>query len=339
MNKKNLLYLLILVLLLGVAGWLLTERNQNSTLGERKMDYNFTVPDTAAVDKIIISDKSPSTVSLTRGSEGWLVNGEYRARKDAIKVLLMTLNRMEMRNFIPEEMKPTVIKRMSVYGKEVKVYKNGRLLRHFYVGTEAHDEMATYMMIKGSDAPYAVHIPGFNGYLSSRFFTEPYLWKSRDITYMDPRNIREATMIYPDSLQASFRVNVFSPDSLFITNLANDRVVWPINIVKARQYLAALGNIKYEGAILTTDPIYARRDSLLASKPVFELELKDIDGKVVNVQGYHIKGAAETFDPELPASKFDPDRMHGFINEEQMVLLQYYGLRKVLQPLSYFTTR
>lgn len=335
MNRKNLLYLVILIVLAGVAVWVISKNNKKSTLTERKMDYDFTVEDTSAVDKIVISDKTPSEVTLTRSKSGWMVDGDHRARKDAVEVLLMTLHRMEMRNFIPANLQPTVMKRMSVYGKEVKVYKDGELFREFYVGTESHDEMATYMMIKGSDAPYAVHIPGFNGYLSSRFFTEPYLWRSRDVTYMNPGNIAEVEMIYPDSLHTSFRMKI-DPEGSSLTRVSDDKVAGDVDEVSASLFLAALGNVKYEGTILPSDGIYQRRDSLLASTPVFELEIKDREGKVTNLKGYKIKGPTESFDPELDPPEFDVDRMHGFINEERMVLLQYYGLRHVLRTFDDF---
>lgn len=335
MNKKNLIYLVVLVVLLGVAGWLISQRNNTGTI-ERTANYEFTIKDTASITKIVLEDKTPEKVVLTRTENGWVVNGESPARKDAIEVLLMTLNRMEMRNFIPERMQETVIKRMSVFGKEVQVYQNGELAKHFFVGTEAQDEMATYMMIKGSDQPFAVYIPGFNGFLSTRFFTSPHLWRSRDVTRMDPRNIREVRLQYPDSAAASFAIRVLSPDSFMIRNLRDNQVMANADKMKTRLFLSALGNVKYEGAIIPTDPIWQRRDSLLASMPVFSLDIQDADGDVVNLKGYRIKGQPQTFDPELPASEFDPDRMHGFINEEEMVLLQYEGLGKVLRSIEFF---
>lgn len=335
MKNKNLVYLLVLVVLLGVAGWLISKRNSSGTL-ERKQDYAFTISDTASIDKIIIKDKTPSQVTLTRDDGFWVVNDEFRARKDAINVLLETLNRMQMRNFIEERMKPTVIKRMSVYGKEVQVYKEGKLFKTFFVGTETHDELATYMMNKGADAPFAVHIPGFNGFLSSRFFTKPELWRSRDVTLINPRSVREVQTVFPDSLNKSFKITVFSPDSLFLTNLETEKVVPNANKVKMRMYVSAASQMKYEGAILPTDPIYARRDSLLSSTPVFYITVKDVDGKSTRLEGYKIKGPDELPDPTLQVPEFDPDRLHGFIDRERMVLLQYYGLQHVFKPLDYF---
>lgn len=335
MKNKNIIYLLVLVVLVAVAAWLLSSRNDSGTL-ERKMDYEFTIKDTAAIDKIVLSDKSPSTVTLTREGRYWMVNGEYRARRDAINTLLETLNRMEMRNFIEERMKQTVIKRMSVYGKEVKVYKDGELFKTFYVGTETHDELGTYMMIKGADAPYAVHIPGFNGFLSTRFFVDPVLWRSRDIVTMDSRDIREVQTVYPDSMEASFKITVHSPDSLYLTSLKTGQVVPGVNRVKMRVYLAAISQMKYEGAILPTDPISLRRDSLLASTPVFYITVKDKKDNTTRVEGFKIKGPEQVMDPTLEAPEYDPDRLHGFIDRERMVLLQYYGLQNVLKPISHF---
>ena len=336
MKNKNILYLIILVVLLGVAGWLLTNENDGGTL-ERKMDYNFTIADTASIDRIVIKDKSPAEVTLTREGNHWEVNNMYRARQGAVETLLGTLARMELRNFIPEKMKETVIKRMTVFGKEVNIYKNGELFKTIYVGTETPDEMATYMMIKGADAPYAVYIPGFNGYLSSRFFTKEHLWKSRDITRMDPRNIREITTVYPDSAQASFKIQMFNPDSIFITQMATGKVLPRINKVKTRLYIGAAARMSYEGAIIPSDPIWQRRDSLLSSQPVFEITVKDTNGKTTTVEGYAIKAAEGSTDARGNDLKFDPDRLHGFINKEEMVLLQYAGLIEVIKPISYFT--
>jgi len=336
MSRKNIFYLITFIVLLAVAGWLYTSRDTGTTL-ERKVDYSFTIQDTAAIDKIIIADKTPAKVTLSRTGNGWNVNGEFKAREDAIEVLLETLYRMEMRNFIPENLQQTVIKRLSVFGKEVQVYKNGKLFKTFYVGTNSQDEMATYMMIKGANAPYAVHIPGFNGYLSTRFFTELNLWRSRDLISMNPATIKEVKMYYPDSIEASFKISVFNSDSLFVTDLESGNVIRPVNKVNARLYLSVFKNLKYEGEIVPSDPIWQRKDSLLASSPVFRLEVKDVDGKKTSVSGYRIKGSILPTEDDEEEPEYDPDRLHGFINDNRMVLLQYYGLKKVLKSRRHFS--
>lgn len=336
--KKNLIYLIIFLVLLSLTGWLLSENNERTTL-EGKANYDFTFSDTAAISKIIISTKKPERVELVRTAKGWRVDGDYPVRHDAIRVLLTTLKRMQLRNFVPQRMQETVMKNLSTTGKKVEVYKNGEHFKTFYVGTPTHDEMGTYMMVKNADAPYAVHIPGFNGFLTTRFFTDPHLWRSRELLSIQPRDIKEVKMIYPDSLEQSFYLRVFSPDSLYFVRASNDEVLRNFDITKARLFLAALKNLSYEGAITPSDPIYERRDSLLSSTPIFKMEVKDVNGNISTVSGYRIKGERQVVNENDPSTFYDPDRMHGFINDQRMVLLQYYGMDNALKPLSYFRER
>lgn len=334
--KKNLIYLVTFIALLALAGWLVSENTGNSTL-EGPQNYSFSVKDTAAVTKIILSDKTPAKTVLSREGGDWLVNGEYPARTDAMEIILETMYRMEMRNFATKRLKPEILRHLDVFGKKVEVYQSGKLTKTFIVGLPTHDEMGTWMMIEGADAPYAVHIPGFNGFLSSRFFTESYLWKRRDLVRMNPRNIKEVEVIFPDSLAASYTLRVFSPDSIYMVRASDGEVIPNISMAKARMFLGAFKNLSYEGEIIPSDPIFARRDSLLASSPAFTIMVKDTDGKRRGFKAYKIKAQAQTIDFEDPSTFYDVDRLHGFINNDRMVLLQYYGLRRVIKPLSYFT--
>ena len=328
--KKNLLYLIVFVVLLLVAGYFLSENGGTSTL-EGPENYDFAIKDTASIDKVIISDKTPNRATIRRTSDGWELDGEYAVRRDAIEILLETLYRMEMKNFLPQRMVPEVEKQLAVYGKKVEVFQNGELSKVIYVGKPIPSEMGTYMKLADGDLPYAVHIPGFNGFLNTRFISQPYLWRSRDLVQMKPRSIKEVELVYPDSLAASFKLTVFSTDSMYLTNAETNEVVSDLSQVKGRLFLAACANLKAEGEIIPSDPIYARRDSLLASRPAFYITIRSKGGEEKKISGYKIKAAPETIDYNDPKSFFDPDRLHGFVNDDRMVLLQYYGLRNVLK--------
>ena len=54
-------------------------------------------------------------------------------------------------------------------------------IKTIYIGGETADQLGTYMMISGAKEPYIVHIPGFNGYLSSRFLCKKEAWRSKKI--------------------------------------------------------------------------------------------------------------------------------------------------------------
>ena len=124
------------------------------------------------------------------------VNGKYKARKSGIFYLLQTLQRMEIAHPVPLSMRDNVLGNLAVKGIKVEVeLKNGNN-KIFYVGGENKELTATFMMIKGAKEPYAVHIPGFKGYLSGRFFTQEYLWRDKTVINYDNRNISSVKMQY-----------------------------------------------------------------------------------------------------------------------------------------------
>ena len=59
---------------------------------------------------------------------------------------------------------------MSTQRTQVKIFSNKKILKTIYVGGDTQDQLGTYSMIlDNSSEPYVLEIPGFKGYLSSRF--------------------------------------------------------------------------------------------------------------------------------------------------------------------------
>ena len=193
MKKRAWLYAILIAVSGTLVTWLFLLENEGTT---RPQLYDFTVEDTASVDRITIRDKRPMETVLTRTRDGWRVNGGYLARPDAIEILLETLKRQEMRSFAPEKAKKRVLNMMSTRGTEVIVEAEGEVVKHFYVGGNAPDLLGTYMMIRGSDGPYQVHIPGFNGFLNTRYFADPNMWRNRTLVSIDAENIERISLEY-----------------------------------------------------------------------------------------------------------------------------------------------
>jgi hypothetical protein len=306
----------------------------------REQNYDFAYTDTAAVDRIVIWDKTPDTVVLTREKSGWKVNGAYAARPDAVEVILETLHRMALRNFPQKSALPAIVEAMSTYGKEVTVYANGEEVKHFYVGTETPDMLGTYMMLHGADQPYAVYIPGFNGYLSSRFFTREDLWRDRTVFGVDHREVREVRMRYFDSTAASVALTRGSDGSYAVYPLlANGSKGAPLanpRDLSVQAAFAAFRTLMYEGMIIPTDKIFSKQDSLRKSQPAFELYLRSKD-QDWTLTAYHVPGDPEAVPYEgAPASRFDPDRFYAFLSDGRFVLIQRHGFQSALFSLRSF---
>jgi hypothetical protein len=229
---------------------------------------------------------------------------------------------------------------MSTYGKEVTVYANGEEVKHFYVGTETPDMLGTYMMLHGADQPYAVYIPGFNGYLSSRFFTREDLWRDRTVFGVDHRDVREVRMRYFDSTAASVALTRGSDGSYAVYPLlANGSKGSPLanpRDLSVQAAFAAFRTLMYEGLIIPTDKIFSKQDSLRKSQPAFELYLRSKD-QDWTLTAYHVPGDPEAVPYEgAPASRFDPDRFYAFLSDGRFVLIQRHGFQSALFSLRSF---
>lgn len=336
-NKKQLINLTLgtIVLFLGI--FLLTRNHSGkSTVDDDRAAYDMAIEDTASVTKIQIISKEPDEVVLTRESNGqWIVNGKFPARHDAVEVLLETFYGVRLRNYPQQSAVENIFRRMASYGKEVKVWSGDELIQDFIVGTDNLDQLGTYMMKKGGDQPFAMHIPGFNGYLSSRFFTREDLWKDRTIFGTDNLDIRTLEMEYGIVPEESFTITQNEESQLNVKD-NNGLNIDPFQSQHTRFYLGSIRTLKYEGAILEDEGAYAMRDSIGNSIPVFTLTVTDKNGKTTSLRAHHVFAKPDTYDDKNQPLQWDPDHFYAFINDEQFVLIQTYAFENILKTKEYF---
>ena len=329
--KKNLPYLALLFVLsaLAIVFWQRSQKRQ-AMGGIEEAWYQFGVEDTSAVDRIILRDKTPREIELLRTPTGWQLN-KRAVRSDAIEVLLETLKRMEMRNFVPGNSEEEILRRMSTYGKEVEVYAKGKKVAHFLVGTDTPDYLGTYMLNEGADLPFAVHIPGFNGYLSLRFITDEVLWYDRQLIEHPFTQWSDFRMKYQEpSLPQVHLTQDESGKWLEWKTFEGDEVNAGTQENVLRTYLQQLQLAKYEGAIVESDKIFSRKDSLLAHPSFWQIQWTLQSGESHWLKAYRIKAAPDAASSDGTPLEYDPDRMHGVYDDGRMVLLQFYGLRNIM---------
>lgn len=284
--------------------------------------YDFAIDDTASIDRIVLWNRSPDTAVLTREAGIWLINGSYPARPDAIEVLLETLYRVRLRGFAPDAATTNILKSMATYGVHVDVFSGDQTLKSFTVGTETPDMLGTYFLRDGFGRPVAVHIPGFNGYLSSRFFLREDLWRHR-VLWPNQEPVAAVSISYLDS--ASANIELINKDgSWTISGQAADGM-------KVQALLKAVASSQYEGVIIPSDGAYAKQDSLKALPPRVRVEVRRTDGSVNSMLLYHIPGDPEAITDDGLPQAFDPNRFYAFLDDDRMVLVQRYGLQHLLK--------
>ena len=291
---------------------------------------DFSVVDTSQVIKVTLSSKAPEIAILDRQNENsWTVNGKYKARKSGIFYLLQTLQRMEIAHPVPLSMRDNVIGNLAVKGIKVEVeLKNGKN-KIFYVGGENKELTATFMMLKGALEPYAVHIPGFKGYLSGRFFTQEYLWRDKTVINYDNRNISNIKMQY---------YNVNQNDESFLIKKTNKgyqlsdfetKEMIKHNAKALETYIASFRKLYAESFVTGT----LNTDSLIKTQPLFELTVTTIDDQSTAIKVFN-KKAEKTIYVDGDITMQDPERMFAFVNNEDWMVIQTNSFKKVMKELS-----
>ncbi|MDG1252359.1 MAG: hypothetical protein P8N56_01650 [Schleiferiaceae bacterium] len=321
-------YLLAGVVIFSIVAILVREIIANDGVDEAL--YDFAVSDTASVSKIVIWDKSPDTVRLDRKGIQWMVNGQYIARHDAIEVILETLYRVRLRNFPQTAAEQTILSAMATYGKRVEVYQGDELVKSFIVGTETPDMLGTYMLMDGYEKPVATYIPGFNGYLSSRFFLREDLWRSREL-WPNPEIISTVSLVYPDS--SLFEIQKEGSQFLLVSGSGNGMAADPM---ASQALFKAIQQAQYEGMIIPSDIVWGKRDSIVASIPVVRVIVRYTDQSEAQMDLYHVPGGPDILDGDGNPQLWDPDRFYAVLSDGRFVLAQRYGLQHVLKSFRAF---
>ena len=326
MKNKNILYIIVIVFL-GTCIYLLSKQDNSITRTDRR---DFSIADTSEVIKVTLSSKAPEIAVLNRQNENsWTVNGKYKARKSGIFYLLQTLQRMEIAHPVPLSMRDNVIGNLAVKGIKVEVQlKNGKE-KIVYVGGENKELTATFMMLKGALEPYAVHIPGFKGYLSGRFFTQEYLWRDKTVINYDNRNIASVKMQYYNVNEKDESFQITKTNMGYQLSDFETKEMIGHNPKALETYIASFRKLYAESFVTGT----LNTDSLIKTQPLFELTVTTIDNQSTAIKVFN-KKAEKTIYVDGDITMQDPDRMFAFVNNEDWMVIQTNTFKKVMKKLS-----
>ena len=321
-----------------------TGGDQSNGLEALKAQYDFAVQDTSSITKVVIRDKKPSSVTLERTPMGWVVDSVHPARKDAIEVLLKTLGEVRLKNFVTKSSVPEIEQRMEVYGKWVEVFVGDQRVKHYIVGTETPDMLGTYYQMVGAELPFSVYIQGFNGYLSTRFFTESTLWRDRTIFGLGPGAVKNIEMVLPQDPSGGWVITrenlknlsgpllepASTPEHWSLVDTDFQRI--PVKDALALfTVVKSVQTLKYEGAIIPSDNVWSKKDSIFSSTPAFELLVNTVDGQQLRTRAFYKKPEGQQQSADGTIHVWDPDRFYAELPDGRMVLIQRYGWRNLLK--------
>lgn len=337
--KKNYTLLLVLVGLTAIAAiaWLMTDSGGNL----KEVYSDFAIADTSAVDRIYISDATGAEVNLTRGDDGrfWIVNGKYKAREDASKLLLKTFARIGVKAPVPQPTQANVVSMIAGTGTRVEIFENGKFSKAYLIGTCTQDHFGTYMVLEHADGkrsaePLIMHMEGFTGCLRQRFFTNEEEWRYTGIFDYPKLEISKVEMINHGAPENSFAIEYGGGNDLKLQTKFGNRYLPVFDTLAVKDYLLKYKKVHFETFNSHLSP--AGEDSLLKSLPAYTLRVTENGGNVKKVDLYWKKPIKAQWEIDGDILEWDGDRMYGCTDGDDVVLVQRYGFDPLLRGIEQF---
>lgn len=347
MKKKNII-LIAAVAVVAIVALVIALRGSRTATFEQ--DYH--VEDIDTITRIFLADKQDNEVLLTRVNDSaWIVDNTYEASQPMVDMLLETLHKMRIRQQVNRNAVPTIINDLSARAIKVEVYQRvprinwfgGRLqlFPHekltvtYFVGRETQDMMASYMYREGDKKPYIIHIPGFRGFLTPRFVTDPLKWRSHTIVDLDVHQIERVELEIPDTPQESFTIT--RDGEGFSMQLSNGQDVKYFDTARVAQLLSSFTWLNFDEFASIVPNSFA--DSCITGTPRTILRITDTAGQAHELKTYIKYNNPADFEAIGDSSlyeAFDINRLYAILDQRDTVLIQYYIFDNILQPASYF---
>ncbi|MDY0076164.1 MAG: DUF4340 domain-containing protein [Bacteroidales bacterium] len=347
MNKTNVVYLLLILAAL-VAAVLVWNNRYLTTLEGESAD--FAVRDTANISRIFLANMNNNEVLIERRGDHWLLNGEHRAQQGKVDQLLETMYKLRVRNPVPVASHDQVVARMASLGIKVEVYQqtyrinlfdriklfpHEKMTKVYYVGDVTKDNMGTYMLLEGADQAFVMYIPGFRGFVMTRFTPLEDDWRDHVIFSEKLADIKSVELEFNEQPNSSFQIENTGKHSYKLTRTA-DQLELAYDTLRVLNFLTSFDDVRFE-AILTNILPRARQDSIINSPFLHRFTLTTHEGETTQLTTYSKKVLVGHLGISEDDAEIDVDRMYGLLNNgKDLVLLQYFIFDKLLRPVEYY---
>lgn len=341
--------IILLVVLALISAFMLLQ-NRSGTF--RKDSNAFAVDDTSSITKFFLADKKNNTVKVERTEAGkWLLNDKYEVNPTMVQVMLHTFMSIDIKEPVAKATRNTIIRvmagksvkteiyqkvyRINLFGK-IKLFPHEKLTRTYYVGDATMENDGTFMLMEGSEDPYVVDIPGFRGFVTSRYSALEGDWRSHSIYRFRVPDLSSVTIKFNEKPELSYSITNNNNKEFVLTTLTDNSAVANFDTGRLVQYLGVYKNLNYESVL--DEMTKAKRDSIVATVPTYEVILVDKPGKSHTLKAWKRKADPGQLDLDGNQAEYDFERMYGLIdNSEQLVSIQYFVFNEVFVPIQFFT--
>lgn len=340
--KKNLVLLLILVVLGGLA-YTLYSSNDKSTISSNQFT-DFAIEDTSSVSKIIIVDKVTGTVTLSRDREKgiWLLDGKYRAKDQSVEICLQAIKNVVIRGNVPKNMHKTIISKAAGSGKKIEIYTDdSKVPEKIWISagnTSDHHGDYFILQIPGvgiSPEPFMVDMPMFAGFLTARFHTEFNDWRYSGIFNYPNLGFKSITVEETAAPQNSFSLDWDGSEGFLLKTFPIGNPLENVNLSNAKDYLLRYKKIHLE--TFNTHLTEHETDSILNKIPDWKVSVTGNDNETKTLSMFYLPGEGNYHDFEDNELPYNQDIMYATVDGKELFRVQYaFVVKPLLEPLSYF---
>lgn len=303
-TKNNITLLVLLgILILSSIVLGLTGETSINTIEHKKI---FSLQDTSNVDLISIRSKTEG-IQLQKVEGQWMLNEQYKAEQNIIKVLLSILKDVEVVRNVPKTQAENISTHIVENGFLIEIFSDGELIHSFYASGN-NNKTVSYMMPVDQHQAMIVNIPGYESYVAGIFEIPASDWRDRLLLSTNWRTLQNLQIDYSQSpvynVHIKFDFNFLKVEG--ITNLDTAAMMTFIDgfqYLQTDRYLESGQNERY--------------DSLLRTSKTVTLAIEDINSK--NSKTIHF----------YPLIANDPMMLAYVEDDEQMVLFEASRIQKL----------
>ena len=261
MTKKNWALLVILLLLSGVFGILIS---QTATTSSQQVEEDlFAVQDTSSLQRLELQQPQGATQVLERSRVGWQLNNTYTADPQLMRLVLSVLQNVEVKRPVARSQQEEVVQRLQQKGVQVRAYNENGTVKEFTAGGNEEGQISYFMQ---NGEAYVVELPGYVSYISGIFGLTENNLRDRTIFRTNHLNFQQLTLEYPGAPE-DIKID-FDGARLEVENISQPDSVQLLGFLSLFENLQATGYVNVQE--------YPELDSLLQEEPEVLIRVKDL---------------------------------------------------------------
>jgi hypothetical protein len=318
---KRIVILLLALLLLSGGAYYLYQKNSANTKGMVSADRGFTVESMDEITNIVLKHPRLQPIQFSKNGKSWLLNGKYLVNDAVFINIEKALLDMKMLYVPPKAANATVKESIGKYAIEVSLYNNSdQPFKTFYIGSDTQKGEGTYMLMKGEEQAYVMHLPGLMGGLRSRFEQPVKNYRDKFIFRDKPEQIESITVNYPKSESSSFKLVKDGKTVTVSPTIANvQKTDKPLNERVVNAYLSSFEMLGAEDIFDAKEGI----DTLLQLVPFCVVEMKKTNGTVRKSVFYSYEDIIwKDKNSRGPKDVAQMERFYAWVDDADMFIVQ-----------------